>query len=379
VVPLEIVDSGILFINPDPSRYHVFASHPHPLQLSVQEFVSTYQRGSALYAADVEIALTRSYDGGMTWSDEGPIYDRSQDEQPYSYHDGFLSRLRDGTLIVLTFRVDRSDADRPMFGPTGGIIESEPILFCSKDGGRTWSSPQPIVLPPGIFATPANPVVELDGGSWLATFDRWHGYDEAGPYRPQMLALHSTDRGRTWSDLFVIADGTSCGVGYWHGKTIVLPDGRLYSTFWTADITDDGRGPIDQPMHQVFANPTDRQWPEPVRTPIPAQTQWPATLPDGQICVVYTVRDAPIPGFMAVLSEDGGQTWDLEHQVRLWDATGWTHLGVHAPEVYPHSHDTVAFGAPTLMTTVEGDFYASWWCTFASITHIRWARLRATN
>jgi hypothetical protein len=65
--------------------------------------------------------------------------------------------------------------------------------------------------------------------------------------------------------------------------------------------------------------------------------------------------------------------------VRLWDATGWTHLGINAPEVYPHSHDTVAFGAPTLLATLEGDLYASWWCTYASITHIRWARLRTTD
>jgi hypothetical protein len=40
--------------------------------------------------------------------------------------------------------------------------------------------------------------------------------------------------------------------------------------------------------------------------------------------------------------------------------------------VCPHSHDTVAFGTPTLLTTLEGDLYAS-------ITHSRWARLRAVD
>jgi hypothetical protein len=78
---------------------------------------------------------------------------------------------------------------------------------------------------------------------------------------------------------------------------------------------------------------------------------------------------------MALLSEDGGVTWDLENQIRLWDATGWTRIGHNSADKYPRSHDTIAFGAPTLMTTTGGDLYASWWCTYASLTHIRWARL----
>jgi hypothetical protein len=82
---------------------------------------------------------------------------------------------------------------------------------------------------------------------------------------------------------------------------------------------------------------------------------------------------------MATLSEDGGRRWDVENQVRLWDATGWTHIGIPIPDRYPHSHDTIAFGAPTLMTTQEGELYASWWCTYASLTHIRWARLRVVD
>ena len=28
------------------------------------------------------------------------------------------------------------------------------------------------------------------------------------------------------------------------------------------------------------------------------------------------------------------------------------------------------------MTTLDGELYASWWCTYASLTHVRWARLR---
>jgi hypothetical protein len=74
-------------------------------------------------------------------------------------------------------------------------------------------------------------------------------------------------------------------------------------------------------------------------------------------------------------STDGGCTWDLGNQVRVWDATGWTHIGLSRPDQYPRSHDTIAFGAPSLLATQEGELFASWWCTYASLTHLRWARL----
>lgn len=376
---LTVLDSGILFINPDPSRYHVFASHAHPVQLSAMEFVSTYQRGSAIYAADVNIALARSTDGGRTWTHERFLRPPGADDRSYSYHDGFLTHLDDGTLVVLAFRVDRTDPERPIFGPTGGMVAIESVLLFSQDGGRSWSAPQVVVLPAGVIVTPANPIVELADGRWLATFDQWHGFDEPGPYQPRMLAIVSSDRGRSWGEPSVLADGNAAGIGYWHGKTITLANGQLYSTFWTADLTDPVAGPRDLPMHHAFGDPTGQVWSVPTPTTVPAQTHWPAELPGGRLAAIYTRRDVERPGFIVVLSEDGGRTWDLDKQVQLWDATGWTHLGISAPEVYPHSHDTIAFGAPTLLTTLDGDLYASWWCTYASITHIRWARLRAVD
>lgn len=372
---LRILDRGILYINPDPAHFHVFASHPHPLQLSAREFICTYQRGAGLYGADLNVALFRSQDGGATWQDAGLLYDKSDDDRPYSYHDGFLSRTSEGRLVVLTFRADRSDPQQTMFSETGGLISSQPVLLFSEDAGHTWTRPLPISLPDGVVATPANPVVELNEGTWMATFDQWHDYEDSSPYQPRMLALFSDDQGRSWENLTVIADGEPEGKGYWHGTTLRLSDGRLFTMFWAADMTDSSRGPQDLPIHYALADGTGRHWERPRPTNLPGQTNWVTELPDGRLGAIYTLRESPHPGFMAVLSGDGGATWDLENQIRLWDATGWTNLGISSPNKYPRSHDTIAFGAPTIMTTENGDLYASWWCTYASLTHLRWARL----
>ncbi|MBX3010012.1 MAG: exo-alpha-sialidase [Caldilineaceae bacterium] len=373
---LTIVDSGILYINPDPAHYHVFASHAHPLQLTEQEYIATYQQGHGMYATNANIAVARSLDGGVTWQHAGFVHDRVGDDRPYSYHDGFLSQLRDGTLVVFAFRADRSNADQTMFSPSGGLIPNEPILFFSQDGGHRWSLPQPITLPTGVVATPASTITELADGRWLATFDQWHAYDDDRPYKPIMLAMTSADRGESWSPMTIMADGEASGKGFWHGKTIRLHDDRLFTLYWAADMTQPDKGAINLPIHTAITDPAATQWPMPQATTLPGQTNWPAQLPDGTLAAVYTRREGEQPGFFVALSPDLGQSWDLENQVQLWDATGWTTIGLSSPDKYPRSHDTIAFGAPTLMATQSGELYASWWCTYASLTHVRWARLR---
>ena len=374
---LRIVDDGILYINPDPAHCHVSAFFPNVVQLSERELVCIYQRGDGMYAANSNIALLRSLDGGVTWEDEGYLHDRSSDDRPYSCHATFISRMRDGALVVSPFRADRSDPGQPFFSETGGLIRNDPLLFVSNDDGHTWSGPTVLSLPDGMAATAAQSIIELRDGRWLATFDQWPAFGDPGPYKPRMLSFSSDDRGQTWADMVVMADGASEGKGFWHGRAIRLSDDRLFSLFWSADMTDPARGPVDLPIHYSYADPTAARWETPKPTAIPGQTNRATELPDGRLAAIYTWREADRPGFMVVLSDDGGRTWDLEHQLRVWDATGWTQIGLSCPDRYPRSHDTIAFGAPSLITTMSGELFASWWCTYASLTHIRWARIEA--
>jgi hypothetical protein len=93
---------------------------------------------------------------------------------------------------------------------------------------------------------------------------------------------------------------------------------------------------------------------------------------------IYTVRKTKPPGFYVTSSEDGGRTWNLDEQLLVWDATGRDKIGVHAPQSYPRSHDTIAYGAPTATVLENGDVFCSFWCTELSVTQIRYARVRLT-
>lgn len=372
---LRLVDTGILTINPDPSRWHRWEAFAHPVALSETELVATYQRGAAMYAADSRIMLTRSHDGGRTWTDQGWLADGSGENPSFSYHDAQLSRMRDGTLLALPFRIDRSESDLSMFSASGGLLPIESVTFTSTDDGHSWQGPNRFPIPEGLNLTLASPVIELADGQWLAVFDRFKTYSDETPYQPKMLGFLSNDRGMSWGAPFLVADGAQDGKGFWHGRTIVLNDERLYTLFWAADLTDQERGAVDLTNHVSIAAPDASNWPTPLPTNLPGQTNYPVQLQHGCFAAVYTLRESDRPGIMAALSEDGIE-WDLASQVRVWDATGWTHLGIATSGKYPNSHDTIAFGAPTFHLLPDGDLYATWWCTFASITHIRWARLR---
>ena len=373
---LTIVGSGVIYRNPDPGHRHISALFPHPLELPGGELICAYNRGSALYAADLAFFLARSADGGRAWPEHSLICDRTRDHLPYSYHDPFLSRMRDGTLLIGAFRADRSDPEQPMFNElTGGLRPVETIILRSADDGRTWSAPEVIDLATGLVATPASAITELADGRWFWPFDQWKGFAEDGPYQPRTLGFFSADQGRTWGDMIAYADGAAAGLGLWHGKPIMLEDGRLLTLYWAADM----RSGANLANHVCLSDPSASNWSQPAPTNLPGQTNAVVNIDGGRLCAVYTWREAERPGIMAALSEDGGRTWDLDGQARLWDATGRDRLGVESRDAYPRSHDTIAFGAPAGVRLADGDVYAAWWCMEAALVHVRWARLRVAS
>jgi hypothetical protein len=287
-----------------------------------------------------------------------------------------MSQMREGALLIGAFRADRSDPEKPMFNErTGGLRPVEPILLRSQDGGSSWGPPEPVALPSGIVATPAGPIVELADGRWFWPFDQWKAFDDEGPYQPHTLGFFSRDAGRTWGDMVAYADGAADGKGFWHGKPIALAGGRLATMYWAADMITGA----NLPNHICFGDAGARVWSAPEPTNLPGQTSALVDLGEGRLCAVYTWREAERPGIMAALSADGGHTWDLDGQVRLWDATGRDRLGVLSLDRYPRSHDTIAFGAPVALRASDGDVYASWWCMEAALIHVRWARLRVSD
>lgn len=372
---LELLDSGVVYHNPNPGYQYTFACHSHAIELAPDELLCGYQRGQALYSVDSVCAQSRSRDGGKTWTAEPLMCDPKRDNRPYSYHGPMLTRVGERALVALIMRIDRSDPDHPLFNETtGGIVASDTVLLHSRDNGVTWSDPQVVRPPAGQLLTPACPIVVLRDGRWLLAQDEWHAYDAPGPYRPRTVLLFSSDAGRTWGQPVSFADAADQNKACWHGKIQRLRDDSLFTMMWTAD----NQKWKNLTLHYCTGSAGGRDWSAPQPTNIPGQTNWSVQLPDGRMLAIYTVRETTPPGFYMTFSEDGGRTWDLSKQLHAWDATGRDKIGVHAPDSYPRSHDTIAYGAPTATVLSNGDVFCTFWCTEMSVTQIRHARVRLT-
>ena len=369
---LDILSEGVLYRNPMPGYKAECAYLPNVVPLSDRELLCFYRIGSAFYSEDGHLAKLRSVDGGKTWVTEGWVWDPANDDVPYSYSAPHGTRLRDGTLILVASRKDCSEPGQPDFNPeTGGLRSREAVLLRSTDDGRTWSAPERLDLPGSGLADMPSQIIELDSGRWFLACELWKGWSDTRPLHIKGFALFSDDRGKTWTGRINFPSASDAQKMYSHSRYTQMLDGRVAALQWTQ-----AAGTLDSlDLHLTISDETGTRWRVPQPTGIMGQTSWMADLGDGLLVAVYSRREGMRPGVFVVHSEDMGKTWDLEHQVMVWDAVGQEFLGVVHKPSYPASHDNIAFGKPNIARLSGGKVICSWWCTQACVTHARFARL----
>ncbi len=252
-----------------------------------------------------------SKDGGKTWTEPRVVVDG-----PWDDRNPALGQMRNGT-IVLAYWECRMYDENGKWAPskTGSAM----YYVLSKDGGKTWSQRRPLGTGP-IGHTGGSPygriVVQRDGTALMSVYGQpdpaYTGDDriaEAG--RDAVGILRSRDNGETWGDFSLVGSG-----GY--NETAILPIAG--KTLLAASRTEPG-GVLDVRRSQDGG----RTWGafQPVTGgPGRKMMQHPADLvrlKSGAVLMVYGSRVKPM-GAAAVLSHDGGTTWDWEHRVML----GWT-------------------------------------------------------
>lgn len=185
------------------SRYDCQVDSPHgPIQLSDGRLLYA---GKELWHGEKRVGVCESSDDGQSWRWLATIPAREGDDAQ-AYHELHAVEAAPGRLIVQI----RNHSSRN----SGETLQCE-----SEDGGQSWSVPQPI----GVWGLPSH-LLRLCDGRLLMTY----GYRRS-PFGNQ--ARLSVDQGRSWSDPMIIScDGEGGDLGY--PSTVELDDGSLLSVWY---------------------------------------------------------------------------------------------------------------------------------------------------
>lgn len=269
-----------------------------------------------------------STDGGMSWSE--PVRPFPLEETGPTY-EGRLIVMRDGRLVMATIAMQ--EGRRP-----------GPYLSVSCDQGRHWCRPWKVDLS-AVWRDgngwPCRQNIAQDDGS-LVLF--CNNYAEAEPPGWPCYAFHLDAELHSVRDLRLV--GLHC-----YDQSFI----RLRSGTWAAALRMSGlKMPRDRlPYGYVpawndgneghdylaFSESRDegRTWSSPHAVTgymeVPGHLM---ELADGRLLLTYGVRHYPM-GAQALLSRDGGATWDRSGMVMLfWNgAFAWNARGLHP---YPNGH-----------------------------------------
>lgn len=245
------------------------------------------------------ITLFRSKDEGKTWTQVATKGDELLGKEPA------LICLHDGAALLVTshphgFRVSRSE-----------------------DEGVTWQTTQ---LGEGYCMI--RNVLEESDGALLMVMSKGTYYNRAAP-PSQAWLFRSTDGGRSWVEDKKLKAWDDPESMFDEASVTRLPDGRLLAAGRVSGNVLIGKTPPPRGLptpegdesgdHMVLSESKDGgvTWGKP--RPFLSYSEVHAhllPLKDGRVLCAYASYHLPF-GVFAVLSNDGGRTWDTQHPIQL--------------------------------------------------------------
>jgi len=326
-----------------PGRHHAF---PGITRLPNGELGVVFRDGVAHVCPFGRILLTRSRDGGRTWTQPECIWDSPSDER-----DPSILTLPSGRVLVTLNTWNSWMANKYLhekYAEQTARIEREGLrkytgrkIMFSDDSGHTWTPP--VNIPP---FTPHGPVIGPDGKLYYP--ERHTSKD-----RRRVNIYRSDDGGRTWIKHAEVASSglsrhLSGGVVYDEPCLAILPNG-----LWLVAIRVQADGYV-----RLVSSRDGRHWSTPRKLPVRGFPQHLLPLKDGRLLMTYGYRFKPY-GVRACISKDDGKTWDMAHEILLRYGAPTSDLGYPVSiELEPGRVFTVYYYNDADRTCyIEGVFY----------------------
>jgi len=278
---------------------------PVLIQLKNGNLMGVFRGGAPHVGVGGRLDTVTSTDNGRTWSKPKTVIDGPEDDRNPAF-----GQLQNGDLI-LAFSVlrgyDATGLHLTAKKRSDRVIDGV-YLMRSTDGGGTWSKPErsePIheLQKGGATISSFGKLVQLRDGTVLMSVycEFWDGRGN------RAFVVRSHDNGKTWGDISLVGQDVN------ETALLGLPDGTLLAAL---------RSVTTGHLSTSLSRDAGQTWSASVL--LTKDMEHPAdliSLKNGDVLLTYGVRNAPF-GVAAVLSHDGGKTWDKEHKISLADDTG---------------------------------------------------------
>ena len=275
---------------------------PVLIKLKNGDLLAVVRGGAPHIGVGGRLDVIRSKDGGKTWSKPKTV----ADEPPDARNPAF-GHAADGR-VVLMYSVTGPYVDGKFTSEQSGKYTV--WVRTSEDNGETWSGPKPISVAGWEYGSPYGKIVRLKDGTLLANIYVWDGKPAPGgkpsPAKKAGYAsclYRSKDGGKTWGDMSVIAEGFN------ETALCAMPDDRVIAMMRGSGLS------------QTESTDGGRTWSAPKT--VTGKSRHPGDvirLSSGRLLLVYGFRILPY-GVQAMLSGDGGATWDSDHRAMVeWNS-----------------------------------------------------------
>lgn len=296
-----------------------------------------------------EISLSFSDDRGGSWSDYR-VAVRGDIDRQIDVRNPTLAQSADGHL-VLGYGIVEGFATNDV-----GVEEHKQWMevIQSEDRGTSWSDPVKVHVPAGTTLSPHGQMRTLADGTLV--FNARGSYElkkyKQDPSLPLRLSylFRSYDGGSSWGEPTSIGDGTSetgfiaLDGDHWLAYVRIndkpnkiahsYNGGRTWEK-WDSSVP---QGEVGRSSQEILGQGNWRIVNGRLQKPSPGS---PVLLPNGKVLITYGYRSYPF-GVRAILSDDGGASFDIEREYILSDTAYSWDCG------YP---STVCYEDGTIVTT----------------------------
>lgn len=350
----------------EPGTATAVAAGPRCAVLTSGEVLCTFMAQSELGVNDFVPMLARSRDGGLSWTEPGPIFPELAATQSLFCS---ISRGHGEDLFLYGIATPIDQAGESFWSDaTQGMKQNGLFWSRSTDGGHTWSAPAAIPMDgPGSAEAPG-PLTVTARGRWIVPYAPYNTFDAATVVdRARVVVAYSDDQGATWAhtDCLRFAEADSGGAEAW---VIELADGRLLTTAWHVDHNSK----VDYPNAYAISEDGGSSWTATESTGILGQSTALTALPDGRALFIYNQRKhGPAGVWMALVNPRAGD-FGVASNEPAWLAQTATQKGTAAD----HSAWTgFSFGEPSCVLLGDGTMLLVFWCVQPAGSGIRYVKI----